>query len=44
MVYRGPEPQLEVPEADVASFVLEGAAERPDEPALIDGPSGRVPT
>ena len=34
-------PAPEIPELDIASFVLAGAAEHPDKPALIDGPSGR---
>jgi acyl-CoA synthetase (AMP-forming)/AMP-acid ligase II len=33
---------FEVPERDVASFTLEGAAERGEKPALIDGPTGRT--
>lgn len=33
---------LTIPDVDVTSFVLEGAAERGDKPALIDGPSGRA--
>ena len=35
---------IEVPDQDVASYVLEHAAERGDRPALIDGPSGRTIT
>jgi acyl-CoA synthetase (AMP-forming)/AMP-acid ligase II len=31
----------EVPDVDITTFVLEGAAERGDAPALIDGPTGR---
>jgi acyl-CoA synthetase (AMP-forming)/AMP-acid ligase II len=38
---RSPELDLEVPDSDVTSFVLEHAAERGDEAALIDGPTGR---
>jgi acyl-CoA synthetase (AMP-forming)/AMP-acid ligase II len=41
MIYRSPDPDVKIPDADVTSFVLEQAAERGDEPALIDGPSGR---
>ena len=41
MIYRSPEPDVDVPETDVTSFVLERAARRGDMPALIDGPSGR---
>jgi acyl-CoA synthetase (AMP-forming)/AMP-acid ligase II len=32
---------LEIPDTDVTSFVLEGAGERADKAALIDGPTGR---
>jgi acyl-CoA synthetase (AMP-forming)/AMP-acid ligase II len=35
---------LEIPDTDVTSFVLEHAAERGDAPALIDGPTGRTIT
>ncbi len=38
------ETDLEIPNVDVTSFVLEHAAERGEKPALIDGPSGRVLT
>ena len=41
MIYRGPEPDVEVPNADIAAFVLARAGERADRPALIDGPTGR---
>ena len=36
--------QLEIPDTDVTSFVLEHAGERGDETAFVDGPSGRVVT
>jgi acyl-CoA synthetase (AMP-forming)/AMP-acid ligase II len=41
MIHTSPEPAVEVPATDVTSFVLEHAGERAEEPALIDGPSGR---
>jgi acyl-CoA synthetase (AMP-forming)/AMP-acid ligase II len=41
VIYGSPEPHVEVPELDVTSFALEHAAGRADQPALIDGPSGR---
>ncbi|MDQ3935980.1 MAG: 4-coumarate--CoA ligase family protein [Actinomycetota bacterium] len=44
MIHRGPEPEVEIPDVDVTSFVLERARERGDKPALIDGPSGRTVT
>jgi len=34
----------EIPDLDISSFVLQRAAEHPDKPALIDGPSGRTIT
>ena len=40
-IYRSPEGDVDVPDADVAAFVLEHAADRGDKAALIDGPSGR---
>jgi acyl-CoA synthetase (AMP-forming)/AMP-acid ligase II len=40
-IYPSPDGEIAVPDADVASFVLEHADERGDGPALIDGPSGR---
>jgi acyl-CoA synthetase (AMP-forming)/AMP-acid ligase II len=41
MILRSPDPDVEIPTSDVSSFVLERSAELGDEPALIDGPSGR---
>ena len=43
-IYRGPEPDVEIPDLDLTSFVLEHAGERAEKPALIDGPSGRTIT
>jgi acyl-CoA synthetase (AMP-forming)/AMP-acid ligase II len=42
MIFRGPFPQVEIPELPVTTFVLQRAQERGDKPALIDGPSGRT--
>ena len=42
MIYRGPEPDVEIPDVDVTAYVLEHAAERAGKPALVDGPSGRT--
>jgi acyl-CoA synthetase (AMP-forming)/AMP-acid ligase II len=42
MIFRGPFPQLQIPEIPVSTFVLEHAKERGDKVALIDGPSGRT--
>jgi acyl-CoA synthetase (AMP-forming)/AMP-acid ligase II len=41
VIHRSPEPDVEVPQTDVTSFVLERAEELGEKPALIDGPSGR---
>jgi acyl-CoA synthetase (AMP-forming)/AMP-acid ligase II/catechol 2,3-dioxygenase-like lactoylglutathione lyase family enzyme len=41
MIRRSPDPEVEIPDVDVTSHVLEHARERGDKPALIDGPSGR---
>src|SRR5688572_22485679 len=35
---------IEILDTDVTSFVLEGAGQRGDKPALIDGPTGRAVT
>ena len=42
MIFRGPFPQVTIPEIPVTAFVLQHAKERGDKPALIDGPSGRT--
>jgi acyl-CoA synthetase (AMP-forming)/AMP-acid ligase II len=42
MIYTGGQLEAEVPDVDLASFVLRGAGELGEKPALIDGPSGRV--
>ena len=42
MIFRGPFPQVDIPELPVTTFVLQRAKERGDKPALIDGPSGRT--
>ena len=44
MIHRSPLPDIEIPDLPLTSYVLARAADRPDEPALIDGPSGRVLT
>jgi len=44
MIFRGPFPEITIPEVPVTSFVLQKAKERGDKPALIDGPTGRVVT
>jgi acyl-CoA synthetase (AMP-forming)/AMP-acid ligase II len=42
VIYRSPDPELEVPDRDVSSQVLSQAREYDEKPALIDGPSGRA--
>jgi acyl-CoA synthetase (AMP-forming)/AMP-acid ligase II len=42
VIHTGPEPSVEIPEADVTSFVLGRASERAEQDALLDGPSGRT--
>jgi acyl-CoA synthetase (AMP-forming)/AMP-acid ligase II len=40
--FRGPIPDVVIPDSTVPAFVLSNAADRGDEPALIDGPTGRA--
>jgi len=42
MIFRGPFPQVAIPEMPITAFVLQHASERGEKPALIDGPSGRT--
>jgi acyl-CoA synthetase (AMP-forming)/AMP-acid ligase II len=44
MIYTSPHPDVDIPEVSLPDFILEGAADRADRPALIDGPSGRTLT
>lgn len=44
MIFRSPYADIDVPDTSLSSFVLAGAAERGDKPALIDGPTGRTIT
>jgi acyl-CoA synthetase (AMP-forming)/AMP-acid ligase II len=44
VIYRSPEPDIEIPDATVTEHVLGGAAARGDHPAFIDGASGEVTT
>src|ERR1044071_6263673 len=44
MIFRGPFPEISVPELSVTEFVLQNLSEHPQKPALIDGPTGRVVT
>jgi len=44
MIYTSPHPGVDIPEVSLPDFILEGAADRADRPALIAGPSGRTLT
>jgi acyl-CoA synthetase (AMP-forming)/AMP-acid ligase II len=44
LIYRSPEPDIEIPDATVTEHVIGGAAARGDHPAMIDGASGEVTT
>ncbi len=44
MIYRSPLPDQEIPDVPVTGYVLAGASDYPDRPAMIDGMSGRVHT
>ena len=44
MVLRSPYPDVAIPAVSLSEYVLGGAAERGDKPALIDGASGAVTT
>jgi acyl-CoA synthetase (AMP-forming)/AMP-acid ligase II len=42
MIFRGPFPQITIPEIPVSTYVLQHAREHGSKTALIDGPSGRT--
>jgi acyl-CoA synthetase (AMP-forming)/AMP-acid ligase II len=44
MIFRGPFPEVTIPETSITSFVLQKARNLGDKPALIEGPTGRVIT
>jgi acyl-CoA synthetase (AMP-forming)/AMP-acid ligase II len=44
MIFRGPYPEVTIPEVSLTEFVLANVAEVRDKPALIEGPTGRVIT
>jgi len=44
MIFRGPFPDVTIPEVPITPFVLQKAAGLGNKPALIDGPTGRVIT
>ena len=44
MIYTSPHPDVDIPDQALPSFVMEEFGDRADQPALIDGPSGRTLT
>lgn len=44
MIFRGPYPEVSIPEVSLTEFVLEHAERVRDKPALIEGPTGRIVT
>jgi acyl-CoA synthetase (AMP-forming)/AMP-acid ligase II len=44
VIYRSPEPDIEIPDATLFEHVLGGAAQRGDHPAFIEGADGEVTT
>ena len=41
MIFRGPYPDVTIPEVSITDFILQTIGEFKDKPALIDGPTGR---
>ena len=44
MIFRGPYPEVSIPEVSITSFVMQNAAANGDKPALIEGETGRTIT
>src|SRR3989441_9546416 len=44
MIFRGPYPDVTIPEVSLTDFIFGSFAEIKDKPALIDGPTGRMLT
>jgi acyl-CoA synthetase (AMP-forming)/AMP-acid ligase II len=44
MIFRSALPDVEIPERPLTHVLLDSAARRPDKPAFIEGPTGRVMT
>src|SRR4026207_903841 len=44
MIFKGPYPDVDIPETALTPFVMHRASELADKPALIDGPTGRTLT
>ena len=44
MIYRSPEPDIEIPDATLYEHVIAGAAAQGDHPAFVEGAGGEVTT
>src|SRR5258708_19959993 len=44
MIFRGPYPDVVIPEVSITDFIFQTTEAFKDKPALIDGPSGRTLT
>jgi acyl-CoA synthetase (AMP-forming)/AMP-acid ligase II len=44
LIYRSPEPDIEIPDLAMPEYVMAGAAARGDHPAVIDGATGQTTT
>ena len=44
MIFRAPEPPVDIPEVPLTPLLLDRAAHRGDKPAFIEGPTGRIVT
>src|SRR5882762_7320043 len=44
MIFRGPYPDVVIPEVSITDFIFQTTGEFKDKPALIDGPTGRTLT
>src|SRR2546429_6880699 len=44
MIFRGPYPDVTIPEVSLTNFIFSSFTETKDKPALIDGPTGRMLT
>src|SRR5436190_2493222 len=44
MIFRGPYPEVSIPEVSLTDFIFNSTDQIKDKPALVDGPSGRTYT
>ena len=42
MIFRGPYPDVSIPEVSLTDFIFGSTAQFKDKPALIDGPTGQT--